>query len=253
MNDVYIKSVSVCCPEQKILQQFGLQGGDVDKSLIPAGIRRRTSLTTRMAITAAKQACDKAGVDTQYLPSVFASLGGEIQVTDALCRMIPDPDELLSPTQFHNSVHNTTAGYWGILTHCQAASTAIAAVDDTLAMGLLEAWSQLQQTGGDILLVCYDEQWPQYLAPPIGQIAFACAFVLSTDHVGSQLRWAVPKVEPQNDNKESEVWKILVKKAPAAAAIPLIQAFYNKTQRELIPLNIKDNIWFTQIDTDYKC
>ncbi|MCF6250056.1 MAG: beta-ketoacyl synthase chain length factor [Methylococcaceae bacterium] len=251
MNDVFIKSVAVCCPVQKILDQFALQGGDVDKTLIPAGMRRRTSLTTKIAITAAKQACNEAEVDTGKLPSVFASLGGEIQVTDALCRMLPDADELLSPTQFHNSVHNTTAGYWGILTHCQAATSAIAAVDDTFAMGLLEAWSQLQQTAGDILLVCYDEQWPQYLAPPIGQVAFACAFVLSTDSGGTSIRCTIPRVEPQYQNKDKTVWERLVKQAPAAAAIPLIQTFYNKKQMNLIPLNISGGIWCTHIDTDY--
>jgi hypothetical protein len=251
MNDVFIKSVAVCCPDQKVLDQFGLQGGDVDKTLIPARMRRRTSLTTKMAITAAKQACDEAEVDTGKLPSVFASLGGEIQVTDALCRMLPDPDELLSPTQFHNSVHNTTAGYWGILTHCQAPTSAIAAGDDTFAMGLLEAWSQLQQTAGDILLICYDEQWPQYLAPPIGQVAFACALVLSTDSRGSSVRCTIPRIEPQHQNKDQAVWEHLVQQAPAAAAIPLIQTFYNKKQMNLIPLNINGGIWCTHVDTDY--
>lgn len=251
MNDVFIKSVAVCCPDQKVLEQFDLVGGDVDKTLIPVGMRRRTSLTTKMAITAAKQACDEAEVDTGKLPSVFASLGGEIQVTDALCRMLPDPDELLSPTQFHNSVHNTTAGYWGILTHCQAPTSAIAAVDDTFAMGLVEAWSQLQQTAGDILLVCYDEEWPQYLAPPIGQVAFACALVLSTDRRGSSVRFTLPRIEPQYQNKDQTVLEHLVKQAPAAAAIPLIHAFYNKKQMNIIPLNINGGIWCTHVDTDY--
>ena len=120
MKQLYIKSAAVCCPESDVLIPFNLSASDIDKSLIPAGMRRRTSMTTRMAVTAATLACAQAGVDTQNLASVFASLGGEIQVTDALCRLLPDENELLSPTQFHNSVHNTTAGYWSILNKCQA-------------------------------------------------------------------------------------------------------------------------------------
>ncbi len=180
VEQMFIKSAAICCPDPDLLAGFKLSGLSVDNNLIPAAMRRRTSLTTRMAITAATTACAQAAVNTAQLPAVFASLGGEIQVTDAICRLLPNPGELLSPTQFHNSVHNTTAGYWSILNQCQASSTAIAAVDDTFAMGLLEAWTQLQLNAGDLLLVCYDEVWPQYLAPPIGQFACACALVLST-------------------------------------------------------------------------
>ena len=77
-------------------------------------------------------------------------------------------------------------------------------VDDGFAMGLLEAWSQLQQTAGDILLVCYDELWPQYLAAPIGKNAFACALVLSTDINKSGYAISIPKIsaveKPLNQN-----------------------------------------------------
>ncbi|MCF7970572.1 MAG: beta-ketoacyl synthase chain length factor, partial [Methylococcaceae bacterium] len=115
MKQLFIKSYAICSPDADLLAPFALRGHDIDKNLIPAAMRRRTSMTTRMAISAATVACKQANVDSQTLASVFASLGGEIQVTDALCRLLPDENELLSPTQFHNSVHNTTAGYWAIL------------------------------------------------------------------------------------------------------------------------------------------
>ena len=245
-NSIFIKSAVFCSPDAEILSPFDLESLTVDKSLIPAAMRRRTSLTTQMAITAAKSACQKANVDASLLPSVFASLGGEIQVTDALCRLLPNPDELLSPTQFHNSVHNTTAGYWGILNHCQAPSTAIAAVDDGFAMGLLEAWSQLQTAHGDILVVCYDEIWAQYLAPPIGKVALAVALVLSADETLN-----LPKISvPQINNAETildNTWLEWVKTAPAAAAIPLAQALKNQ-HSGMIPLNISPALWHTHLE-----
>ena len=245
MKQLFIKSAAVCCPESEVLVPFNLHSSDIDKSLIPAGMRRRTSMTTRMAITAAKLACSQANSDAQHLASVFASLGGEIQVTDALCRLLPDDNELLSPTQFHNSVHNTTAGYWGILNKCQAPSTAIAAADDTFAMGLIEVCAQLQQGSGERLLVCYDELWPQYLAPPIGQTAFACAFVLSTESEQSIGSITLPQNLQQHKQDKQLEWVILTESAPAAAVIPMLIALQNKVP-SLVPLNIKAPIWTSQ-------
>lgn len=243
---LYIKSAAVCCPDSEILRSFNLPGSDVDKSLIPTGMRRRTSLTTRMAITAATHACSQAGSDTQNLASVFASLGGEIQVTDSLCRLLPDENELLSPTQFHNSVHNTTAGYWGILNKCQAPTTAIAAADDTFAMGLIEVWAQLQQGYGERLLICYDELWPQYLAPPTGQKAFACAFVFSTEPEQAIGAITLPQIGDQHKQEIDLEWHQLTESAPAAAAIPLLLALQTRNP-VLIPLNIQMPIWTTQL------
>ncbi|GFO71579.1 hypothetical protein BJAS_P1194 [Bathymodiolus japonicus methanotrophic gill symbiont] len=247
MNQLYIKSAAVCCPDSKVLAAFNLQGSDIDKSLIPAGMRRRTSVTTRIAITAAKLACVQADVGTQNLASIFASLGGEIQVTDALCRLLPDKNELLSPTQFHNSVHNTTAGYWSILNQCQAPATAIAAADDTFAMGLIEVWAQLQQSSGERLLVCYDELWPQYLTPPIGKIAFACAFVLSAEPDQSIGAITLPQVSQQKEQALQADWVKLTKAAPAAAVIPLLLALQHK-QPCIVPLNIKVPIWTSLLE-----
>lgn len=240
---IFIKGTAICCPEPLALDGYYLASLHVDKSLIPAALRRRTSLTTRMAITAAHGACQQARVDTSTLPSVFASLGGEIQVTDALCRLLPN-DEALSPTQFHNSVHNTTAGYWGILNQCQAPVTAIAAVDDTFAMAMLEAWAQLQLYPGNLLLVCYDEEWPQYLAPPIGKTAFACALVLSTEQSNSLASITLPKVEALEPCFDDQ-WSALVDTAPAATSIPLLDAICNHAGRTRVPLNNKGAIWFT--------
>lgn len=245
IKQLFIKSAAVCCPDSAVLAPFGLHSNEIDKSLIPVAMRRRTSMTTRMAITSAKLACDQANSETGDLATVFASLGGEIQVTDALCRLLPDENELLSPTQFHNSVHNTTAGYWGILNKCQAPTTAIAAADDTFAMGLIEVWAQLQQQQGERLLVCYDELWPQYLAPPIGKIPLACAFVLSTEAEQVIGSISLPQILQNKNPKFQPGWVGLTASAPAAAAIPLLIALQNKTQG-LVPLNIKTPVWTSE-------
>jgi hypothetical protein len=241
----FIKSFSVCCPDAELLGNIQLQVSDIDKTLIPVDMRRRTSMATRMAITAAKNACEQAAVETHNLPSVFASLGGEIQVTDSLCRSLDD-DATLSPTRFLNSVHNTTAGYWGILNHCQAATTALSAADDTFAMGLLEVCVQLQSQGGNCLLVCYDELWPQYLAPPLGSFAFACALVISSEATGALGSVSIPQINVNSAVTFSKEQIILAQAAPAAAAIPLLLALQNKLST-WVPLNIGSLIWGSKL------
>jgi hypothetical protein len=166
--------------------------------------------------------------------------------TITLALLPPKPKELLIAMCMF-SVHNTTAGYWAILNKCQEPSTAIAAADDTFAMGLIEVWSQLQQQGcGERLLVCYDELWPQYLAPPIGLAAFACAFVLSTDAEQAIGSLSLPQISEQTEKNFPIEWLMLTESAPAAAVIPLLMALQQATQ-EQVPLNIKTPIWVSDI------
>ncbi len=244
-DKLLIKSAVCYCSDNNKLQDFGLQGIEIDKQLMPANIRRRASLTTKMAISVATEACLQAEVNPSELRSVFASVGGEIQVTDVLCGTLTDSQAMLSPTHFHNSVHNTTAGYWGILYGCHYATTAIAAVDDTFAMALLEVWMQLQQQPGDCLLVCYDEFWPQYLAPPIGKLAFATALVLSNDGQSSA-KGAVFRPQIASEYSDlSEDLNDLIELSPIASAIPLLQAVQQSPALALVPLNRDQPQWST--------
>lgn len=52
-------------------------------------------------------------------------------------------NEPLSPTEFGLSVHNSTAGWYGVLFNDTAATTALAAGKDTFPSSLIEAVSQL--------------------------------------------------------------------------------------------------------------
>jgi hypothetical protein len=64
----------------------------------------------------------------------------------------------ISPTRFHNSVHNAAAGYWTIATGCHAASSALTAFDASFAAGLLEAAMQCAADDRPLLLVAFDVQ-----------------------------------------------------------------------------------------------
>jgi hypothetical protein len=125
-------------------------------ALLPANERRRAPDTVAVSLEAASAACADAGRDPATLPSVFASTFGDQPITDYMCATLADDASLLSPTRFHNSVHNAAAGYWSIATGCLAPYTALSAGEFTFAAGLLEALVQCACDGAAVLFVAYD-------------------------------------------------------------------------------------------------
>jgi hypothetical protein len=124
--------------------------------LLPPNERRRAPDTVAVALDVAQAACAAAGRDPATLPSVFASMHGDLAITDYMCTTLAAQPDGISPTRFHNSVHNAAAGYWTIGAGAMAPATAISAFDATFAQGLLEACVQLATGSEAVLLVGYD-------------------------------------------------------------------------------------------------
>lgn len=124
--------------------------------LLAPNERRRAPDTVAVALEVALAACHAAGRDPATLPSVFASMHGDLSITDYMCATLADRPGTVSPTRFHNSVHNAAAGYWTIGAGAMQAATAISAFDATFAQGLLEALLQLAAGDDAVLLVGYD-------------------------------------------------------------------------------------------------
>jgi hypothetical protein len=134
----------------------------------------------------AQEAIGRSCLDPRDVPTVFASSGGEMGVFDKLCRALCMSDRMISPTLFHQSVHNTAAGYWGIATAGQQSSTALSCYDDSFAAGLLEAATVACVEQRPVLLVTYDLVVPE----PLNQVrpitdGFAVALVLAPPSEGS--------------------------------------------------------------------
>jgi len=125
-------------------------------SLLAPNERRRAPQTVAVALDVALAACKAAGREPQALPSVFASTHGDLAITDYMAQTLAGDPRSISPTRFHNSVHNAAAGYWTIGTGCTAAATAISAGTASFAQGLLEALAQLATGADAVLLVAYD-------------------------------------------------------------------------------------------------
>ncbi|MGH8164365.1 MAG: beta-ketoacyl synthase chain length factor, partial [Rhodanobacteraceae bacterium] len=90
------------------------------------------------------------------LPCVFASTQGELAITDYMCAMLASSPRELSPTRFHNSVHNAPAGYWTIATQCAVGSSAVSAYHATFGAGLLEAAVLCAVEQTPVLFAAYD-------------------------------------------------------------------------------------------------
>lgn len=148
--------------------------------LLAAAERRRAPSTVRLALCVAQDACTHAQANPSELPSVFASSHGDTEITDYLCRELALPGAAISPTKFHNSVHNAASGYWTIATGCSRPSNAISGYHESFACGLLEAASLCIADQQSSLLCAYDIAAPELMVTVCPVMAsFGVALVLS--------------------------------------------------------------------------
>lgn len=124
--------------------------------LLAPNERRRSPESVAVALDVALAACADAGRAPADLPSVFTSTHGDLSITDYMCATLAAAPRDISPTKFHNSVHNAAAGYWTIGAGCMREATAISAYDASFAQGLIEAMVQLAEGSDAVLLVGYD-------------------------------------------------------------------------------------------------
>ena len=158
-------------------------------ALLAPNERRRAPQTVAVALDVALAACEASGRDPKALPSVFASTHGDLAITDYMAATLADDPRSISPTRFHNSVHNAAAGYWTIGAGCNAAATAISAGTASFAQGLLEALVQLAAGADAVLLAAYDIG----AAGPLGAMTpseglLGGALVLGRGESGTRLR-----------------------------------------------------------------
>lgn len=156
--------------------------------LLPAAERRRATPSTRIALTAAQQALTHAGLDATAVPAVFGSSSGNPDIIHDICAMLAAGDYQISPTKFHNSVHNAASGYYSIAVASHRAVTSLCASDGTATAALLETAVQAITAHEPILMVSYDLPYPFPLSearPTIG--AWSLALVLAPPDSGAAI------------------------------------------------------------------
>lgn len=167
--------------------------------LIPARERRRAPLAVKHAVEVATQACAAANMAPSEPACVFASAMGDLDITDYMCRTLAGENTMISPTKFHNSVHNAPVGYWSISGGSMAAANSVSAFDCTASVALMEAISHCVEMQQAVLLVVQD-----IAAPPIFKVlrpisqAFAGALLIGPSNT------AEPSLSVEVSNKASD-------------------------------------------------
>jgi hypothetical protein len=186
--------------------------------------RRRAPESVLVAIEAAAQAVAMSGRAADTLACVFASAYGDQATTDYMCRVLARAPTELSPTRFHNSVHNASAGYWTIAANCHAPSSAICAGRASFGAGLLEAAVQACADQRAVLLVCSDTAGVGPLGELIGcTYPFGSALVLSPckDNGAPGLQLAIVDDHPAHAPLP-ETCASWMQGNPSAASLPLL-------------------------------
>jgi hypothetical protein len=139
------------------------ESGALKPELIPPRERRRAPQSVKLAVEVLDQACTNAGMNPSDAAVVFSSGLGDMDITDYMCRILNSSPRLVSPTKFHNSVHNATTGYWSIASHSHAPTNAISAHGYTAPMAFLEAACQAAEDDMPVLLVTQEMAAPDAL------------------------------------------------------------------------------------------
>ncbi|MCW8086854.1 beta-ketoacyl synthase chain length factor [Sabulicella glaciei] len=197
--------------------------------------RRRAGATTRLALAAASEATE-AEPDRAALETVFSSANGDGAVVGALMEALQGEEVALSPTQFHNSVHNAAAGYWHIAVGSTRPSLSLGGHDAAFGAGLLAAAATALVRGGPVLLCAYDVPMPAPLhgARPTA-FPFAAALVLRpAEAPGAR---AVLELDPRPgtvpEAVPADALAALETGNPAARALPLLRALAARREASL--------------------
>ena len=193
--------------------------------ILPPAERRRAGRIIKIALAVGAEAVARAQADARTLPTVFTSSGGDGDNCHEICATLASSERLISPTRFHNSVHNAASGYWTIAHGCMAGSTSLCAGDASFAAGLLEALAQLACGAPAVLLLAYDADYPPPLRAkrPIPDV-FGVALLLTPADSAARLPRlqlglsSAPAAIMANAELESLRCSI-----PAARSLPLLE------------------------------
>ena len=206
--------------------------------LLPAAERRRSPVPVRLALAVGQEAFEHAGRDAAMTATVFTSSSGEGETLHQMCETLASAEREVSPTRFHNSVHNAAAGYWSIATRSREASTSLCAYDASFVAGLVEAVTQVASWGKPVALIAYDQPYPEPLhsARPL-LASFGAALVL-TPEAGSRAFASfeltfLPGEEKLARMSDSGLEELRLG-IPAARALPLLEALARKTERHVV-------------------
>ena len=206
-------------------------------ALLPAAERRRARCVIRLALALGQEAAMQADADLSHLATVFTASGADGHNCHALCEQLASDDRQISPTRFHNSVHNAAAGYWGIATRSMAPCQVICAYDGSFGAGLLDALAQVALNRRPVLLIAYDSEYPEPLHAkrPLPDAA-GMAWLLSPERSAAslaQLHITTGMQDAPSTMEHAEL-EALRRTYPALRALPMLEALAQQRSADLV-------------------
>ena len=194
-------------------------------AILPPAERRRASRVVKLTLAIGLEAAAQAEAEVGTLATVFTASGADGHNCHALCEQLATDDRQISPTRFHNSVHNAAAGYWGIATKAMAPCQVICGFDASFGAGLLDALGQVVVDRQPTLLIAYDSEYPEPLhakrdTPDCGGVAL----LLTPQRTARSL--AGLSVSPSTDSAgrlAEPALEQLRTAIPALRSLPLLQ------------------------------
>lgn len=251
-NKVYLSSIGLIAPGLESWQESKAVLANnttyvykdlpkISPGILPANERRRTTPLIKLALQVAEQCIGNDLSLASHYATVFASSDGDNNILSKMCIAVNLADHPVSPTNFHNSVHNAPAGYWAIAADAQFNSNSLSGGDATFAAGLIEGVSFVSVERKSVLFVAYDIPAPEPLVEKSNiSDSFAVAFCLEpypTDSSFAALSLELDgnlsgeiKYSSCADRKLEE----LRMANPAAKSLPLLHTLAKKENASII-------------------
>ena len=205
-------------------------------ALLPSAERRRSGAIVKLTLATGVEAVAAAGLNPASLPCVYTSSSGDGQNCHEICQTLASADRHISPTRFHNSVHNAAAGYWSIATGAMTPISVLCAYDASFGAGLLEAVTQVRVDETATLLIACDTPYPEPLhhARPLPD-NFGIAMVLAPGASAHSLaRISVSLSGDAAHTLEDAALEQLRLGVPAARSLPLLRALAQRQSGRIV-------------------
>ena len=204
-------------------------------ALLPRNESRRAGRGVNLAFRVAEAAC--SGFDASRFAAVFASAVGDIDIADSLCSDVNTPQRTISPTRFHNSVHNAAVGYWSIATGSHETATSLSGGIGGFVTALREAWGLVIEGPAPVLLVSFDMDGVGLLhaaRPDIGG-SCAAAWLLSRHAEGALASLSHPAISAAAADRLADPGLEALRRVnPTARSLPLFDALARGESRRVV-------------------
>lgn len=218
-------------------------------NLLPANERRRATPAVRLAFRVAEEAVAMSAIPAQDLAGVFATAEADTSILHRICTALAEDTRAVSPTDFHNSVHNAAAGYWSIAANAKLPSVTLAANDATFIAGLIEACGLVHGDGYKVLLAAYDLRPPEPLfdARPLACNA-GVALVLSAQRSERSLaQLEIVESDGAETTLADEALEALRVGNPACRTLPLLRLLALEQAGEVCMQGTGQQCWLLRV------